>query len=204
MNVHRLLSLGGSSVSQLEFIQHQKYINMSYSKVKSLRPCSTTLDREPPSAVHKPSIPNSTNDSNKSPVPIANNNIHQKDPFYRKKSDGSVSDASTHSSLAGGKLTEAPGRLTPTCPGRMKAPPVCRDWALKRVASTVSDEVLVSFLLLEYYFLLCLHTCIFCLLIADARHSLFLPRRGRALCTEMFGSGRGESRNERGKYSIQY
>lgn len=114
---------------------------MSYSKVKSFRPCSpSTLDHKSSSA-NKPTIPNSTQDS-KSPVPIANNGhvkkLSTETPFFRKRSDGSVSDASSYS-LAGGRLTEAPGRLTPPCPGRMKAPPVCRDRALKRVASTVSD-----------------------------------------------------------------
>jgi len=49
-----------------------------------------------------------------------------------------MSDGSSYS-LAGGKLTEAPGRLTPTGPGRIKAPPVCIDGALKRVASTIDD-----------------------------------------------------------------
>ena len=111
---------------------------MSYSKVKSsFRPCSAyTSDQESLSA-KKPSIPNSTN-NNKSPVPVIASNGLTKDMLHRKKSDGSVSDASCHSHLAGGKLTEAPGRLTPTCPGRMKAPPVCRNWALKRGASSVS------------------------------------------------------------------
>lgn len=38
-----------------------------------------------------------------------------------------------------GQLTPAPGRLTPTGQGRIKAPPVCTALSLKRVASTIDD-----------------------------------------------------------------
>ncbi|KAL7477647.1 hypothetical protein ACHAW6_003446 [Cyclotella cf. meneghiniana] len=113
---------------------------MSYSKVKSFRPCSpSTSDHESSSANKSTVISSSTKDlSNKSPVPNSNNRHATKDTLLRKKSDGSMSDGSSYS-LAGGKLTEAPGRLTPTGPGRIKAPPVCIDGALKRVASTIDD-----------------------------------------------------------------
>eukprot|EP00804_Cyclotella_cryptica_P011999 CCRYP_004486-RB/>CCRYP_004486-RB protein AED:0.10 eAED:0.10 QI:741/1/1/1/0.5/0.33/3/490/474 len=113
---------------------------MSYSRVKSFRPCSpSTSDQESASANKSTAISNNTKDlSNKSPVPSANNGHASKDTLLRKKSDGSMSDGSSYS-LAGGKLTEAPGRLTPTGPGRIKAPPVCIDRALKRVASTIDD-----------------------------------------------------------------
>lgn len=124
------------------FSHHQ---NMSYSKVKSFRPCSpSTSDHESSSANKSTVTSSSTKDlSNKSPVPNSNNRHATKDTLLRKKSDGSMSDGSSYS-LAGGKLTEAPGRLTPTGPGRIKAPPVCIDGALKRVASTVSAVMVVD------------------------------------------------------------
>jgi hypothetical protein len=105
---------------------------MSYSKVKTFRPCSSSSDHSSTTTT-KQTVPKS---DDKPPVPIITNNPIKIGPYNRKKSDGSVSDTSTHSLV--GKLTEAPGRLTPTCPGRMKAPPVCKDRGLKRVASTVS------------------------------------------------------------------
>lgn len=135
---------------------------MSYSKVKTFRPCSpSTSDQESPSANKKSTttIPDSTKDVSISPVPTINHNNSLKDSlFSRKKSDGSVSDASTNS-IAGGKLTEAPGRLTPTCPGRIKAPPICRNRALKRVASTVSVSY-VAFCLIMESNSSCAHNCI--------------------------------------------
>ena len=103
---------------------------MSYSQLKSFRPCSPSIsDHESIILPNKATSPNNIKDS-KSPGHTT------KDPFFRTKSDGS--DASSY---AGGRLTEAPGRLTPTCPGRMKAPPICRDKSLKRVASTVSTDL---------------------------------------------------------------
>jgi diphosphoinositol-polyphosphate diphosphatase len=104
------------------FIQYSTNNTMSYSKVKTFRRCSPSSDHP----TTKQTLPNST---------IVNTDSMKIDPFKRKSSDGNVSDASTFSLM--GKL-EAPGRLTPTCPGRMKAPPICRDRGLKRVASTVS------------------------------------------------------------------
>lgn len=97
---------------------------MSYSKMKSFRPCS-------------PSTTNTAADTTipTKSAPTINNTI--KHTYNRHKSDGSVSDASTYSLV--GKLTEAPGRLTPPGPGRMKAPPICRHRGLKRVASTIQD-----------------------------------------------------------------
>lgn len=174
---------------------------MSYSKVKSsFRPCSSSTSDQESMSAKKPTITNSTN-NNKSPVPVIANCGVTKDMLHRKKSDGSVSDASTHSHLAGGKLTEAPGRLTPTCPGRMKAPPVCRNWALKRGASSVS--VLFSIkgpfiLLISHRLFVLLSTC------SGPRFQVFFPRVGTALCRKMFGSGREESRHECGRNSIQY
>ncbi|KAL3766925.1 hypothetical protein ACHAWO_008646 [Cyclotella atomus] len=106
---------------------------MSYSKVKTFRPCSSSSDHSSTTTT-KQTVPKS---DDKPPVPIITNNSIKIGPYNRKKSDGSVSDTSTHSLV--GKLTEAPGRLTPTCPGRMKAPPVCKDRGLKRVASTIQD-----------------------------------------------------------------
>ena len=133
------------------------YQNMSYSKVKSFRPCSpSTSDHESTSANKSTATSNDTKDlSNNSPVPNANNRHAAKDTLLRKKSDGSMSDGSSYS-LAGGKLTEAPGRLTPTGPGRIKAPPVCIDGALKRVASTVSAVMVVhSFQLFWQILIIC-------------------------------------------------
>lgn len=138
---------------------------MSYSKVKpSIHPYPPTTVVDTPST-------NKTIQE-KSPLPIINNT---KETYNRKKSDGSVSDASTYSLM--GKLTEAPGRLTPTCPGRMKAPPVCRDRGLKRVASTVSVMYFcwIVLVLIMYGLTVSFIYTPFC---ADSRHSVLFNPRG--------------------------
>lgn len=81
-------------------------------------------------------MPPSDDESKKSPLPTKN-----KVAMYSTigVSNSNISPVPTHKNTMYGQLTPAPGRLTPTGQGRIKAPPVCTALSLKRVASSIHE-----------------------------------------------------------------
>lgn len=104
--------------------------NMSDSKNSSFLP------------LYNPMLPPSDDEAKKPPIPPKD-----KVAMYASKiaqssgASSNISPVPMHKNIATmyGQLTPAPGRLTPTGQGRIKAPPVCIAPALKRVASSIDD-----------------------------------------------------------------
>mmetsp|Transcript_35029 Transcript_35029/g.64365 ORF Transcript_35029/g.64365 Transcript_35029/m.64365 type:complete len:482 (+) Transcript_35029:241-1686(+) len=79
-----------------------------------------------------------------SPMPPSDDEAKksQIDPSSGSASKRNISPVPTHKSIRstyGKLLTPATGRMTPTGQGRVKAPPICLDLSLKKVASNMDD-----------------------------------------------------------------
>jgi len=85
----------------------------------------------------------SDNEAKKSPVPVRDKvAIRVSQIAQSSGTSNCISPVPTHKNMKtmyGQLLTPAPGRLTPTGQGRIKAPPVCMDPSLKRVASSIDE-----------------------------------------------------------------
>eukprot|EP00571_Detonula_confervacea_P004896 CAMPEP_0172320058 /NCGR_PEP_ID=MMETSP1058-20130122/39480_1 /TAXON_ID=83371 /ORGANISM="Detonula confervacea, Strain CCMP 353" /LENGTH=567 /DNA_ID=CAMNT_0013035241 /DNA_START=431 /DNA_END=2134 /DNA_ORIENTATION=+ len=91
-------------------------------------------------------MPPSDDEENKSPFPTKNKVAMYASQISQSAtigiSNSNISPVPTHKnikSMYGQLLTPAPGRLTPTGQGRIKAPPVCTALSLKRVASSMEE-----------------------------------------------------------------
>lgn len=101
---------------------------MSDSNMKSLLPFSP--------------IPPSDDEAKKSPISMKENYTFPTPKVPRTSSKISpVPTRKDAKTMHGQLLTPAPGRLTPTGQGRIKAPPVCMAPALKRVASSMNEFI---------------------------------------------------------------
>lgn len=98
-------------------------------------------------------MPPSDDEANKSPLTTKKNkavvNASQIIPSSVSPRNNNISpvptDLTSIKTACGGQLIAAPGRLTPTGQGRIKAPPICLDPSLKRMASSMDEFTGVCF-----------------------------------------------------------